>query len=85
MVFLVLFLVLILLLVLLFDLLAWIFSDLGAVVICIFSVLGLVRFVSVLSTFPGSFWFIRRQLQLDFNRDYCSRVHQNTEKLTKFL
>jgi uncharacterized membrane protein len=62
MVFLVLLLVLLLLLVLIFDLLAWIFSDFGAVIICILSVLALVRFVSVLSTFPGSFWFVRRQL-----------------------
>lgn len=62
MAFLTLLFVLILVLVLIFDLLAWIFSDLGAVFICIFSVLALVRFVSVLSTFPGSFWFMRRQL-----------------------
>jgi len=55
MVFLVLLLVLFLLLVLIFDLLAWIFSDFGAVIICILSVLALVRFVSVFSTFPGSF------------------------------
>jgi hypothetical protein len=62
MVLLVLLLVLVLILVLIFDLLAWIFSDIGAVFICICSVLALVRFVSVLSTFPGSFWFMRRQL-----------------------
>ena len=28
---------------------------------------------------------MRRQLQLDFNSDYCSRLNQNSEKLAKYL
>ena len=77
--------VLVLILVLIYDVLAWLFSDVGACLICILSVLSLIRFVAVLSSFPGSFWFMRRQLQLDFNSDYCSRLNQNSEKLTKYL
>ena len=77
--------VLVLILVLFYDVLAWLFSDVGASLICVLSVLSLIRFVSVLSSFPGSFWFMRRQLQLDFNSDYCSRLNQNSEKLTKYL
>ena len=63
--------VLLLVLVLIYDLLALIFSDFGAALICLFAVYLLIRFVSVLSTFPGCFWFYRRKLQMDFNRDYC--------------
>ena len=63
--------VLLLVLVLIYDLLALIFSDFGATLICLFAVYSLIRFVSVLSTFPGCFWFYRRKLQMDFNRDYC--------------
>ena len=77
--------VLVLILVLLYDGLAWLFSDVGAILICVLSVLSLVRFIAVLSSFPGSFWFMRRQLQLDFNSDYCSRLNQNSEKLAKYL
>ena len=77
--------VLVLILVLLYDGLAWLFSDVGAILICVLSVLSLVRFIAVLSSFPGSFWFMRRQLQLDFNSDYCSRLNQNSEKLAKYF
>ena len=77
--------VLLLILVLIYDLLALLFSDFGATVICLFAVFQLIRFVSVLSTFPGCFWFYRRKLQMDFNRDYCQRLHQSTERVVKFF
>jgi len=77
--------VLLLILVAIFDLLALMFSNFGAFVICVASVLALIRFIAVMSTFPGSYCFYPRQLQVDFNRDYCARMNHNTERLIKSL
>lgn len=54
--------ILLLILIAIFDLLALIFSNFGASVICILSVLALIRFIAVMSTFPGSYCFYPRQL-----------------------
>ena len=68
-----------------YDLLAECFSDFGAIVICVLSVASLIRFVAMLSAYPGAYLFWRKKLQLDFNHDYCQRMNQVLEKLVKIL
>jgi len=70
---------------LVYRFLAFLFSDLGATVICIASFILLIRFIAVASTFPGAFWFYHRQVQVEFNRDYCSRLFLASDKLLKCL
>ena len=82
---LILFGVLILILVLIYDLLKYLFTDFGAMMICALSVISFIRFIAVVSTFPGSYWFFKRQMQLDFNRDYCSRLNLSTERFIKSI
>jgi hypothetical protein len=61
------------------------FGEFAAVLICAASIFSFIRFIAVVSTFPGSYWFFRRQLQLDFNRDYCSRLNLSTERFIKSI
>jgi len=70
---------------LIFDILKALFTTLGAILIFALSIFLIVRFISVVSAFPGSFWFWRRHIELDFNRDYCDRLNQCCDKLCKFL
>lgn len=77
--------ILLLILIGIFDLLALMFSKYGAFIICVLSVLALIRFIAVMSTFPGSYCFYPRQLQVEFNRDYCQRMNMTTERLIKNL
>jgi hypothetical protein len=71
--------------ILIFDLLTFLFSTPGAILVGLFVFFITIRLVTDLSTFPGSFWFWKRSIQLEFNREYCTRLNQATSKLLNFL
>ena len=54
--------VFVLILALLYRFLAFLFSDFGAIIVSITCFGLLLRFIAVASTFPGAFWFYRRQV-----------------------
>lgn len=81
----VLFCILILFLVLIYDLLKWIFGKFITKLICFLSVYSFFRFIAVVSTFPGAYWFYSRPLVLGFNTDYCLRLNLATERFIKCI
>jgi uncharacterized membrane protein len=54
--------VLFILILLIFDFLEMIFGMFLALCLCITSFVLLLRFISVVSTFPGSYWFYKRKV-----------------------
>lgn len=65
--------------------LAYLFSDFGALLLTVGSFFLLLRLIATAATFPGSFWFVRRQVQVEFNHDYASRLSLSLDRLQKCL
>lgn len=70
---------------LIYDLLEAIFTKFGAIILSIGLIFALIRFVTVISVFPGSYKVTQRKTMAEFNSDFCQKLNQNVEKLIKFL
>ena len=77
--------ILIIILILIFDLLELIFTKAGAIIISALLVVRFIRLIAVISTFPGSFYFWKRKVQVDFNQGFCTKLIFATDRLVKFI
>lgn len=77
--------VVLLVLILSFELLAYLLTTAGAVIFCLIVGILSVRFLAVLSVFPGCFEFWQRSVMLDFNRENAAKVDSNLLRLIRVL
>eukprot|EP00347_Sterkiella_histriomuscorum_P002157 403369253 len=74
-----------LVLILIFDLIAYFLTKIGATIVYIGVVYLIGRFLCMVSVFPGSFWFWRKEIEYQFSIENCVQLNANIRVAREFI